>query len=119
MPDEPPELPVAERCRRLVSCDFEVVEIARHLLAVRPTVDADIEHPRGSAVEPLVDRADAARAYDLNEAVLGQHLNVVGDGGLRPLERRRQLRDRCRTLVQEAENDIPQRVAERSDLLRL
>ena len=45
-----------DRFLRLPSGDFEVVEVPRQLVAVRAPLDADVEHPCGSAVETLVDR---------------------------------------------------------------
>jgi hypothetical protein len=41
---------------------------------------------------------------------------VVGDGALRALERGRQLGDRGRALVEQAEDGVAERVAERLDL---
>ncbi|HST25329.1 MAG TPA: hypothetical protein VLJ76_05020 [Gaiellaceae bacterium] len=118
MPDEAPELSVTERSRRLAGRNLEVVEVPRHLVAFRGTLDADVEHPGGAAVEALLDRPHTPRPHHLHQTGLGEHLDVVGDRALRPLESGCQLGHRRGSLVEEAEDRRAEGMADRLDLGR-
>src|SRR5580765_3981540 len=56
VPDETPQLSVTVGTGRLSSCDLEVVEVPRRVVAVAAAFDAHVEHPCRAAVETLLDR---------------------------------------------------------------
>ncbi len=118
MPDEAPELSVLIRLDRFPSGDFEVVEVPRQVIAVRASLDPDVEHACRATVEALLDRADPSRPHHLHEAGFREHLDVVGDGALRPLDRRRQLGHRRRPLVEQVQDRGAERMADRLHLRR-
>ena len=49
-------------------------------LSLGAALDADEEHPCRPPVEPLIDRADTARAHDVNHPDVCEHLHVVRNG---------------------------------------
>ena len=70
----------------------------------RRRVVADDDRAPGAPVEPLVDGADPAGAYDLEQAGVDEDVDVVGDRRLRPIEGGGQLGDRRCPLEDEVED---------------
>ena len=101
MSDEAPQLAGVEGAHRFPRGHLEVVEVSRHVFAVCVALDRDVEQPGRSAVEAFLDRPHTPRPHDLHEPGVGKHLDVVGDGALRSLERGSQLADGGGALVQQ------------------
>src|SRR3954452_16233259 len=64
MPDESPQLPIAVCGDRLSGRDLEVVEVPRRRVTVWAAFECDVEHPRRSSIEALLDRAYPSRPHD-------------------------------------------------------
>ena len=80
-------------------------------------VVADDDRAPGASVVPLVDGADAPRAYHLQQAGVDEDVDVVGDRRLRPIEGGGQFGDRRRPLEHEVEDQAAHRFGDRLQLL--
>ncbi len=78
---------------------------------------ADDDRATGSAVEAFLDRPHLAGAHDREEAGVDEDVDVVGDRRLRSVDRERQLRDGRGPFEHEVEDQAPQRMGKRLELL--
>ena len=77
----PPPLLPSRQVPPTPSGDLEVVEVSGSSLFCSASLDADVEHLCGAAVETLLHRPHARGPHHLHQPGLVEHLDVVGDGG--------------------------------------